>query len=103
MIAIDTIKEIKHTENEAVNAINEANKKAEEIKSQAIIDGKKIISEVEAEADQSVLEMVAKAEAKAKEEADCIVANENKKIAEISSLAKVKILSIRLEDVMQFE
>jgi V/A-type H+-transporting ATPase subunit G/H len=47
--------------------------------------------------------MVAKAEAKAKEEADCIVANENKKVAEVSSLAKVKILSIRLEDVMQFE
>ncbi len=102
MVAIDAIRKIKHVENEAVELIENAKKEAEIIKLNAIEEGKKIISEAESEAEMKVKELISKNEEEAKKEADELIELEEHKIYETISVAKVKILSLKLEDVMEF-
>jgi len=99
VVAIDVIREIKHAENEAFELIEKAKKEAEKIKLDAIEEGKRIISKAEEEAQAKVKMLISQSEELAKKEAEDIKSAEEKKIHEMVSVAKVKILSLKLEDV----
>ena len=100
MSAIEAIKKIKEAEKEAIEIVENAKKEGERIKLDGMEEGKRIIEEAEKEALKRVEGLIQRSEEIAKKEAEDIRESGDREIYKIESIAKVKILSLRLEDVL---
>ena len=100
MSAIEAIKKIKEAEKEAVEIVENAKKEVEKKKLEAMEEGKRIIEEAEKEALKKVEELIKRNEEVAKKEAEDIRESGDSEIYKMESIAKVKILSLKLEDVL---
>jgi len=98
--AVEAVKRIKETEKEAVEIIENAKKEGERIKLDAIEEGKRIIEEAERDARKKVEELIRESEEMARKEAEDIIITGDSEIEQMESVAKIKLRSLKLEDVL---
>ena len=100
MSAVEAVKKIKETEKKAVEIIENAKKEGERIELDAMEEGRKIIEKSEEEAYKKVEMLIRESEEIARKRAENIVLTGESEIEMIESVAKIKLRSLKLEDVL---